>query len=158
MESLPLINLVSIIHLVLLSLWGGVVATEGVIELYPFRRPSLHEDSIRFHFWIDLLVELPLVIGVIISGSGLVILAWPLTWTHAFKISCAAVAVCANLICIVLVIRRGRSLASGAPEPELKKATRRIILCAAVGLPFAAIAAGLGFFLAYHRLLALISG
>jgi hypothetical protein len=35
MKTLPLINLVSIIHLVVLSLWGGVVVTESVLELYP---------------------------------------------------------------------------------------------------------------------------
>ncbi|HUT55170.1 MAG TPA: hypothetical protein VM658_17405 [bacterium] len=158
MHTLPAVNLVSIIHLVLLSLWGGVVATESVIELYPFRNRALHENSIRFHYWIDLLVELPLIAGVVASGVALVVLAWPLTWTHALKIACAAVAVSANLVCIVFVLRRGKSLAAGAPEPELWAATRRIIMCAVIGLPFAAVAAGMGFFLAYHRLLALISG
>jgi hypothetical protein len=156
MHSLPLVNLVSIMHLTLLCLWGGVVATESVIELYPFRRRQLHQDSIRLHYWIDLLVELPLIVGVLASGIALVVLAWPLTWTHALKIAGAAVAVSANLICIVFVVRRGRALAAGAPEPELWAATRRIIICAVVGLPFAAVAAGLGFFLAYHRLLELI--
>jgi hypothetical protein len=157
-HALPFVNLVSIVHLALLCLWGGVVATESVIELYPYRRSESHEHSIRFHFWIDLLVELPLIAGVLISGTALVVLAWPLTWTHALKIACAAVAVSANLYCIILVIRRGKALAAQAPDPELRAATRRIIMCAVVGLPFAAVAAGLGFFLAYHRLLALIAG
>ena len=156
MESLPFINLVSIIHLVLLGLWGGVVATESVLELYPYRRKDLHSHSIRYHFWIDLLVELPLVIGVIATGLTLVALAWPITLIHLVKILCAALAITANLVCIALVLRRKSSLEAGASENELWGSTRRIVLCAAFGLPFAACAAGLGFWLAYHRMLDLM--
>jgi hypothetical protein len=157
MESLPFINLVSIVHLVFLSLWGGVVATEAVVELYPYRRGVLHEHSIRYHFWIDLLVEAPLILGVIATGLTLAVLAWPLSWTHIIKILCAASAITANLVCIVFVLRRKIRLDAGATEAELWLSTRRIILCAAVGLPFAAFAAGLGFWLAYHRLLDLLA-
>ncbi len=157
MESLPSINLVSIIHLVFLCLWGGVVATESVLELYPFRRKELHEHSIRYHFWIDLLVELPLIIGVVATGLTLVILAWPVSGIHLVKILCAASAVTANLACIVLVIKRKAGLEAGASENDLRLITRRIILCAAVGLPLAAIAAGLGFWLAYQRMLELLA-
>ena len=157
MESLSPINLISIIHLVLLSLWGGVVATETVIELYPYRRRNLHEHSIRFHFWIDLLVELPLITGVFITGIILASLAWPLSWIHIGKILCVAAAITANLTCIFLVLRRKRRLEGGAADAELWQSTRRIILCAVLGLPFAAAAAGLGFWLAYHRMLTLLT-
>jgi len=156
MESLPLINLVSIIHLVFLSLWGGVVATEAVLELYSYRKKEMHDNAIRYHFWIDLLVELPLVLAVIATGLFLAVLAWPISALHLLKIVCAMVAVSANLVCIVLVIQRGRSLNQGAGETELWKQTRRIVRCAVVGLPFAAVAAGAGFWLAYHRLLDLL--
>jgi hypothetical protein len=153
MESLPFINLVSIIHLVVLCLWGGVVAAESVIELYPYRRRELHDHSIRFHFWIDLLVELPLIIGVLTTGVVLITLAWPLTGTHIIKILCAAVCISANIVCIALVLKRKRQLDDGAADPDLWRSTRRIVLCAVVGLPFAAAAAGMGFWLAYQRLL-----
>ena len=156
MESLPLISQVSMAHLIFLCLWGGVVATEAVLELYPYWRKVLHEHSIRYHFWIDLLVELPLVLAVIASGATLAVLAWPLSAMHIVKISCAATAVSANLACIVLVIRRKQRLDSGASEAEMWQATRRIVMCAVIGMPFAAVAAGLGFFLAYHRMLDLL--
>jgi O-antigen/teichoic acid export membrane protein len=156
MGSLPLISQVSMVHLIFLCLWGGVVATESVLELYPYRRKVLHEHSIRYHFWIDLLVELPLILGVLASGATLAILAWPLSPLHIVKISCAAVAVSANLVCIVFVIRRKQRLDQGASETEMWQATRRIVMCAVVGMPFAAAAAGLGFWLAYHRMLDLL--
>ena len=34
-------NVLAMLHLVVLSLWGGVVATEAVIEVYPFRKQDL---------------------------------------------------------------------------------------------------------------------
>ncbi|MEJ2581815.1 MAG: hypothetical protein P8127_09325 [Acidobacteriota bacterium] len=47
-------DVVAMVHLVVLALWGGVVATEAVIEILPFRRRELHSATIRFHYWISL--------------------------------------------------------------------------------------------------------
>ena len=65
METLPPTSLFSILHMAFLGFWGGVVATESVLEVYPYRRRELHQHTIQFHYWIDLIVELPLVIGVV---------------------------------------------------------------------------------------------
>jgi len=157
MDAAPPINLVSMAHLILLCLWGGVVSAESVMELYPFRRRDYHEHSIRLHYWIDLLVELPLILGVLGSGAVLVALAWPLSGIHFVKVLCALVTVSANLVCVVLVVKRRRLLGSGGGDDELWRVTRRIVACAVVGMPFAAAAAGMGFWLAYHRLLELLS-
>lgn len=43
-------NTLALVHLMFLSMWGGVVATEAVVEVYPFRRPELHSATIRFHY------------------------------------------------------------------------------------------------------------
>lgn len=152
---MPLINLVSIVHLVLLCMWGGVVATEAVLELYPFREKGLHPATVRMHYWIDLLVELPLIVGVVISGTVLVFLAWPLSIWHVLKIVCAGVAVEMNLVCIVMVIRRKQALEAGNDEAGQWRTSKRIVLMAAVGISLAAVAAGLGFWLAHQRLVAL---
>lgn len=158
METLPLISQVGMIHLVVLCLWGGVVAAESVLELLPFRKRDFHSNSIEYHFWIDLLVELPLIAAVVTTGTILVVLAWPITGMHLVKIGCALVAVSANLICVALVLRRRRLMNAGSGEDALWKTTRRIVLCAVVGLPFAAAATGLGFWLAYHRMLEMLGG
>ena len=154
MNSIPPINLVSMLHLILLCLWGGVVATEAVLELYPYRRRELHDHTIRFHFWIDLLVEAPLILGVVITGAVLVALAWPLSVVQIIKIACAAVAVSMNVLCIVFVVQRKRCLDGQGSDPWV--ITRRIVRCAVVGLPFAAVAAGMGFWLAAQRMAGLL--
>jgi len=156
MESLPVINLVSMVHLVCLTMWGGVVAAEFVLELYPRARKDLEVPTIRFHFWIDLLVELPLVLGVTATGTALIVLAWPLSALHVAKILCAACAIAANFCCIALVVRRKRLLDSGAAEAEQRQQTRRVMLCAAFGLPLGIAAAGMGFWLAYQRMIELV--
>ena len=145
------LKLAALLHLMTLGLWGGVVATEAVLELYPRRRAELHPLTICAHYWIDLLVELPVVLGVCASGALLVYLAWPLSSWHLLKIACAAGAVGANLYCIVLVIRRQRMLTAGQPEQELWRLSRRISMSAAVGMPLAAVAAAMGFWLALQR-------
>jgi len=157
MPSIPPIHLLSVLHLVCLSLWGGVVATEAVIELYSFRQREMHPVAIRLHFWIDLWVELPLLLAVAGTGVVLAAMAWPLSTTHLIKIGCGAGAIAANLVCVVLVLRRGRQLKAGASDAELWRTTRRIVGCAAAGLPLAATAAVLGLGLAHERMTQLLS-
>jgi hypothetical protein len=145
-------NLLAMVHLMMLSLWGGVVATEAVIELYPFRKRELHAATIRFHYWIDLLVELPLVLAVIATGAGLWFLTDPVTPLHLVKIGFGCCAVAVNLFCIVVVVKRGRRLERDADDGPLWRASRTVLMCFAAGLLCAAGAAVLGFRFALERL------
>ena len=146
------LKVMALAHLVMLGLWGGVVATEAVLELYPRRRPELHPYTIRAHYWIDLLVELPVLLGVAVTGMVLLALAWPLTPWHLVKIACGALAVGANITCVALVIRRNRLLVRGEEDSALWRASRRISLTAAAGIPLALTAVVLGFWLATQRM------
>jgi hypothetical protein len=145
-------HVLAMIHLIMLSLWGGVVATEAVVEVYPFRKRELHDAAIRFHYWIDLLVELPLVLAVIATGAMLFFLTDPLTPLHYLKVVFGGAAVAVNLFCIVVVVKRGRGLADGVEEEGLWRASRCVLTCFAVGLLCAAGAAILGFRFAIERL------
>jgi len=145
-------NLLAMVHLMVLSLWGGVVATEAVIEVYPFRKRELHAATIRFHYWIDLLVELPLVLAVIATGAGLWYLTDPVTPLHLVKIGLGGAAVAVNLFCIVVVVKRGRRLESDADDETLWRASRTVLACFAAGLLCAAGAAVLGFRFVLERM------
>ncbi len=145
-------DLVAMLHLIMLSLWGGVVATEGVIEVLPFRQRDLHGATIRFHYWIDLLVELPLVLAVIATGATLFLLADPVTPLLLVKVGLGGAAVTVNLYCIIVVVKRGRRLTVDGDDPSLWRASKRVLACFAVGLLCAAGAAFLGFRFALERL------
>jgi hypothetical protein len=140
------------LHLIMLSLWGGVVASEAVIEVFPFRQRELHAATIRFHYWIDLLGELPLVLAVIATGTVLFISTDPVTPLHLLKVGFGGAAVAVNLFCIVVVVRRGRRLERDADEGRLWRASRTVLMCFAAGLLCAAGAAVLGFRFALERL------
>lgn len=146
------VGVLSMIHLVVLAMWGGVVATEAVIEVAPFRLRELHPAAIRFHFWIDLLVELPLVLAVVATGAALAFTIDPFTPLHWAKIGLGGLAVAVNLFCIVVVVRRGRQLALRAGETSLWRASRVVLACFAAGLLCAAGAAVLGFRFALDRM------
>lgn len=147
-----MVSALRLLHLSLLCAWAGVVAVEGILELLPARQPELRPPAVRFHYWIDLLVELPLVVGVVASGLALAISLWPLTATHAAKLACVSVPIAANLFCIAKVLDRYRALSNGAEAQELEARTRRILSSAVVGLPLALAGAGLGLWLAAQRL------
>jgi len=151
MDTTPTFALVSTAHLVVLALWGGVVATEAVLEVAPFRRPELHPATIRLHYWIDLLVELPLVLAVVATGITLVVLADSLSARHVVKLVFAGGAVAVNLFCIGVVLRRARALDGPGAEARRWRASRIVLACFAVGLACAAVAAVLGFTLAFAR-------
>ena len=152
MAQTPLLDLVTMVHLIVLSMWGGVVATEAVIEIYPFRTHDLAEATSRFHYWIDLLVELPLVLAVVATGIASICLSEHITRLHVVKIAFAAAAVGINLFCIAVVLRRDRQRRAGASPEHLRRASRIVLACFAVGLACAAMAATLGFSLALTRL------
>lgn len=135
------------LHLLFLALWGGVVLTESVLELWGRRRKELLRPTVTFHFWIDLLIEAPIILGVLASGLLLLLTLESLTWLHALKVAAALLAVSANAYCILLVLARYRDLGQGADSEKLLARTRRVFLSAAVGMPLAAVAAGLGFWL-----------
>ena len=149
---------ISLLHFGFIAFWGGVIAAEAVLELYPFRNRDHHEQAIVSHYWIDLLVELPIICGVVLTGILLVFLTWPPSALHWVKLACATGSVSANIVCIALVLRRKRLFISGAPEEKLWTDTRRIILSAKIGIPLGITAAGMGLWLSRLRLLELFAG
>lgn len=63
MKAIPIINLIAILHLVLIALGGGVVLTETVIELYPFKEKNLRNSADTFHYYLDIFIKENLVLN-----------------------------------------------------------------------------------------------
>lgn len=157
MRVVPAVNLTEMIHLILLSLWGGLVLTEAVIELYPYKNRELHGSSITLHYYIDLFVETPLLLGVLITGIVLVFQVH-LVPLHYVLIGCGLFAIGMNFICVALVIKRKILQEQGQNETILWKYTQYIVTTALLGIPAALVAAYVGFSLGYQRLFNLING
>lgn len=126
-------------HLVAVSLWGGVVLAEAVIELSPRDDAALAEAA-RLHATIDVLIELPLLVIVLATGGLLAARAWPPAPLLVAKLAAGLVAVGLNLYCVVHVLLRK---ARAHDVVLLRRHSSRVRL-SAIGVPFGLAAAYLG--------------
>lgn len=137
----PAMDALHVGHLVVLGLWGGLVLGECVLEL-----SAQNDTEIRFtariHYWIDLIVELPLLLGVLVTGAWLTLRVWPPSPLLWVKIAAASAAVAANLVCLVLVILRHRRASDVVALRRLHVQLRYTV---GVGLLCGGAAAYLGF-------------
>lgn len=106
-------------HIFCLGIWLGCVAVEAVLEWRGWRDDSSRKRAAEAHFWIDLLVELPVLAGVVTTGS---LLLWDAHFTGVLiaKIALGSSAVLINLVCVFFVLRR-----RGAAVKDDSKAVRR---------------------------------
>jgi hypothetical protein len=133
-----------IAHLIALGMWLGVVITEVLFEFAASDAESLRAAA-RFHYKVDKYGELPILVGVLTTGTILTVRAWPLTPLHLVKITASLIAVGASLICVLWVFQRRRI----EDVNELLGFRRRIWSLAAVAAVFATPALYLG--LIYFR-------
>ena len=131
-----------LLHLILISIWGGVLLAEFVIETLAQAEHSMRWAA-RTHYCIDILFELPLVLAILFTGLLLTYQRWPLTLLHWIKIICALIAIFLNLDCCRRVMLRFHTQHN---VEQLKQHTQAIKI-SALGVPFGLIAFFLGFYL-----------
>ena len=91
------------LHAILAGAWIGTVLVEALFERALLGQGRDKELILaRLHWKVDLVVELPLLIAVAVSGAAL-LGQMPSGGLFAAKLACAAVAIIANLYCIWLV-------------------------------------------------------
>lgn len=127
-------------HLLYLSLWGGLVAGESVMEIYGRKHPEFQQAVARFHLWMDLCVEIPLLVAVLMTG-GLLLQQRALDTQLLIKVLAGMGALAANIYCVTVVIRRTRTLAD---EDLTRRLSGKVILSAVTGVPLALVALFLG--------------
>ncbi len=151
MGSIPTANVAAVLHLAFVSALIGVIAAETVMEALPLRQRDLHQGAVRFHLWIGLLLEVPIAMGVVVTGIAMATLVDSFSLFHVVKISLASIALLLGLTCVFRVIRRYRLWDDGAMDDVLEKDTRKIHLTAAFIYALMIGPAILGVWLAYKR-------
>lgn len=102
-----------VVHLLLVGIWLGCVLTEALFERALLGKGRAHElILVGLHKRVDLLVELPALLGVLATGIVLLFSAGasPILQT---KIAFGLLAILANLYCVWLVFRRARAATRG---------------------------------------------
>jgi hypothetical protein len=130
------------IHLCAISFWFGVIGAEFVIERSRAESKPHGFAVARNHYWIDLLLEIPAAIIVLISGA-LMLSSVALTPLLVVKVLAGSIAVGVNLICIVPVARR-KAAADAQQLAEVVRHSRRIDQITVIGLPAGLVALLIG--------------
>ncbi|MDZ7577404.1 MAG: hypothetical protein U0904_04425 [Candidatus Nanopelagicales bacterium] len=134
-----------IAHVMALSLWGGIVATEAVLEMANRKDPATRGFVARTHYWIDLLIEVPAISAVVVTGVALAIGAWPLPPIYWLHVSAALIAIALNLYCVAQVVLRARA---DSAQEWLARTYR--VQVSVIGVPFALVALFVGFAMTSH--------
>jgi hypothetical protein len=102
-----------VVHLVLVGIWLGCVLTEALFERALLGKGRPQElILVGLHKRVDLMVELPALIGVLVTGAMLLAGAGESSVLHT-KIAFGLLAIFANLYCVWLVFRRAKAATTG---------------------------------------------
>jgi hypothetical protein len=150
---MPAIHLVSMIHLCLIAAFLGLFACEAVVE-GSNAKDELHPTAIRMHYLLDIFVEIPLMIGIFVTGVILAFQVEAVTTAHAWLIACGTIAVFSCVFCFLGFVRtRRRLLDAGSIDYARLDAIRKRfgIFTGAVLTPALIVALGIGFWLGHQR-------
>ena len=114
---------------------------------------ELHHVNIPNHYWIDIMVEVPLAVGVIVSGIIMAILVDRLSVLHITKIALASCSMIGLAFCVKGVLRRNRILQGSPTEEDIIREARKMYLTALTAECLLIPILVLGFWLGYHRIL-----
>lgn len=104
---------VLLVHLVFVGVWLGCVLTEALFERALLGQGRAQERIlVGLHKRVDVWIEIPAFVGVLISGSLLLSqAAWSATLQAKIVFGLGAIA--ANIYCVGLVFRRAQAAESG---------------------------------------------
>ncbi len=136
---IPTINTLAVVHLAFISVFIGLYAAEAVLELYAHYHPqdeAAHRATITLHYWIDVLIEIPVVLGIVVSGILMATLVEELTALHWVKIAAVVSFLAIAVICPIEVVKRYALIKSDGSEQNLRAKSKRVIFSAAFSATF----------------------
>ena len=130
-------------HLIFLGFWGGLVLVEMILEV-SLRKDLVQKHQIaQLHYRIDLYAEVPILMGVLLSGLLLLDLEKFVSTIYLAKVLTGLCPVVINMLCLVPVIKRKHASDRHDIE-QMEHYTRLVFLAFFVGFAFAMVALVLG--------------
>jgi len=161
MGPIPLINIVAVVHLCFVAAFIGLYLCEAVVEGYASLKNELHPIAIRYHFLFDVFLEIPLMLGVLVSGIILALLVPELTTLHIILIACGIFSVLFCPFCFFRYVRSRKRIINNEPIDEdaiVRLRTKMGVYTLVLFNPLFLAALIIGFWLAYHRVIESIHG
>ena len=150
---MPAIHLVSTVHLCLVAAFLSLYACETVVE-GSHAKDELHPTAIRMHYLIDIFLEIPLMIGIFVTGVILSFQVEEVTTPHAWLIALGTIVVFSCIFVFFRFVRTRRRLLDTetidyARLDEIRKQFGIVTLGILTPALIAALA--IGFWLAHQR-------
>ncbi|TXT39705.1 MAG: lipoprotein [Comamonadaceae bacterium] len=102
-----------ILHLLFIGLWLGCVLTEALFERALLGQGRAHELLLAdLHKRVDVWVEIPAFVAVLVTGGMLLAQAAPSHWLYT-KVAFGLLAVLTNGVCVGLVFARAKAAHRG---------------------------------------------
>jgi ABC-type sulfate transport system permease component len=133
----------------------ALYACEVVVEGSHAKR-ELHPTAIRMHYLLDIFVEIPLMIGLLVTGVMLTLLLEEITVLHALLIASGTIVVLSCFFCFFRFVRTRKRLLNEEPTDHdaLARIRKRFgTFSFAVLNPALVVALIVGFWLAHQRAL-----
>jgi hypothetical protein len=128
------------VHLLVVGMWTGLVGAEVLLE-WTCREGAAARTAARVHYWLDLLLEAPLVLAVSVTGAVLLWNGWPPGPTLWAKLLVGAIPIVSCTYSIVAVLLRHRDL----EVPGALALGRKRVLLSALAVGPGLVALYLGF-------------
>lgn len=132
-------------HVIAIAFWLGVVGAEFVIERSRTAGKAHGYEVARIHYRIDLFLEIPALMAILITGFVLLSHV-AMSTLLIVKVAAGLAVIGANLVCTVPVVLRKRA-AERDDLAAVMRYSRAIDLTAVVGAPAALVALIIGAFL-----------
>lgn len=133
--------LLPFLHLLFIGTWFGCVLVETVLEVSAYKNPNLKNTVAKFHYWIDIFVEMPAFMGVLVTGLLMLDFS-KMSALYAVKITTGLIPIIINIYCFIAVILRVRAVDAGNKDEADKNSKR--IYWAFTGIPVALAAFVIG--------------
>ena len=150
---MPAIHLVSTVHLCLVAAFLSLYACETVVE-GSHAKDELHPTAIRMHYLIDIFLEIPLMIGIFVTGVILSFQVEEVTTPHAWLIALGTIVVFGCIFVFFRFVRtRRRLLDTENIDYARLDAIRKGCAVVTLGIltPALIAALGIGFWLGHQR-------
>ncbi|MBI2891251.1 MAG: hypothetical protein HYY13_10770 [Nitrospirae bacterium] len=149
------VQALALVHFSLAMLTVCLWLSEGVVELYAYlkKRPRAELFAVSaVHYWIDVLVEFPILIAVAVTGIWLAVAIPHLTTLHIVKILLFGGFALLAFPCPLNVVKRFRLVQNNGTEEEIEACTRNIVRYSGSALVlFFVPLTGIGFYFALQR-------
>ena len=141
-------NVTLFLHIFSVGLWFGCAGIEGILEFMRRKDSSLQYAVARLHYYIDIFVEVPAIITILVTGFLLLDMS-EMSVLRLIKVVCGLLAILATMISVVIVCRRRYAVDADNRVAVDKNDKLFDIIAYAIVAPSLAIALGIGLYFVF---------